>query len=384
MTDFLLFDSFLLHDINSDPTDTFYELFRSNKWLKLHGLRQWSRSTSARTHSLDTPWTIKNLSPIPDLAKGCDDFATVMDSIVSDYCIEIAQGNRQVYVNWSGGIDSTSLLVAFLKNASSDILDKITVICNADSIVENPYFYYKFVEPTFNIVETYKLNIDKDNYTDIILLDGELGDQCFYGNNYIYQLAMSKQFDLLRSPWKNSIQHCVVKDSKYNTADDSTIKFAMDLIVESLDYSPIEITSLYDFLWWTHFNFKWDAINLRKLTLYTGQLHGPDRECFYNRSLRRVFADARMQQWSMLTLGRRASLLETDVKYDIKNYIYNFDRNDFYFAHRTKLNSGQEWSDESLNFGYRTMAIDDKWTELQLTSRKDRRTIAEILQKITI
>jgi hypothetical protein len=97
-----------------------------------------------------------------------------------------------------------------------------------------------------------------------------------------------------------------------------------------------------------------------------------------------VFADARMQQWSMLTLGRRASLLETDVKYDIKNYIYNFDRNDFYFSHRTKLNSGQEWSDESLNFGYRTMAIDDKWTELQLTSRKDRRTIAEILQKITI
>ena len=384
MTDFLLFDSFLLHDINSDPTDTFYELFRSNKWLKLHGLRQWSRSTSARTHALDTPWSIHTLSPIPNIDQGCADFTTVMDSIVSDYCVKIENCNKQVYINWSGGIDSTAIVVAFLKNANRAVLEKITVLCNSNSINENPYFYYRFIEPVFNVAETYSVSINEDNYNDLIMLDGEFGDQCFYGHDYIYQLALSKQFDLLRGPWKDSIEHCVIKESRNSIADDNTVKFAMELIVESIGYSPIEIVSLYDFLWWTQFNFKWNENAVRKLSMFTGNLSPNKREYFYKNNILRVFDNPLMQQWSMLTVVRRACMLEYDIKYDVKKYIYKFDHNDLYFAHRTKIHSGQYWSNESLNFGYRTMAIDNQWTELQLTSREDCRTIAEILQKITI
>ena len=46
-----------------------------------------------------------------------------------------------LYSFWSGGIDSTCVLVSLLKNASASQKERIVVLMSEESISENPNFY---------------------------------------------------------------------------------------------------------------------------------------------------------------------------------------------------------------------------------------------------
>jgi hypothetical protein len=323
----------------------------------------------------------ETLNPIPKLTTSFYNFSDVVDDVASTYCQEIAATGKQAYLLWSGGIDSTSIVVAFLRNASSDVLRQTKILCTQNSIDENSYFYHRFIEPNFVVEDTYSFKITSDNYDKIICFDGELGDQCFYGHNYVYQLAMTDRFDLLNSPWKDNLEHCIIKNPKFMPASDSTVNFAMDLMVESIESAPIEIDTLYSFLWWTQYEFKWDENNLRKLNFYTSGISSKETEYFYKHGLRRLYSEDKMQIWSMLTLPQRHATLQLDIKYDAKQYIYQHDKNDFYFAHKQKSNSGMNWVVDQFDHGYHTLAVDENWKTYLLTSAADRSTIAEILQK---
>ena len=57
-----------------------------------------------------------------------------------------------LYVLWSGGIDSTAILVAFLQ--THRCLDKVTVILNYNSIIEYKLFYELYIKTTLKILVT--------------------------------------------------------------------------------------------------------------------------------------------------------------------------------------------------------------------------------------
>src|SRR6266487_1681100 len=100
-----------------------------------------------RTGVIKFPVRTKSLFPLPQMR--------VMDKTYEQLCDERAREvlgyNGPLHVFWSGGIDSTCLLVSLLKARGGD---RITVLMNRDSIAEYPYFYHTHIRGKLRTVSS--------------------------------------------------------------------------------------------------------------------------------------------------------------------------------------------------------------------------------------
>jgi hypothetical protein len=95
-----------------------------HKWFvnNLPELR-WPSHITSRVHKLDTPWDLADsVFPVPTGAPTTTSFADTIEFIADEFCKKIAQCNFTPYIFWSGGLDSTSILVSLLEVASADLL----------------------------------------------------------------------------------------------------------------------------------------------------------------------------------------------------------------------------------------------------------------------
>lgn len=346
--------------------------FIHNKWFKLLELKLWAPHIVSRVHKLDTPWDLHGtICPIPEITNTETNFEIVMDGIAEDFCRKAEITNRTPYVCWSGGVDSASILVAILKVASPELLKKLVVLYDKNSVLENPYFFYKFIDKKIKAQDIDNFKVTTENYNKILLTDGEAGNQMM-SHNAIQRLMYKQRFDLLDTPWRYSNP----KDLLMNASD-----FHIELITESIKYAPIPIETGYDFLWWTNFNFKVDEVLLRKAIPYTAELDSVQSKEFYEESLYRFYVQPAMQIWSMLAKDIRREGLKITPKYVPKKYIHDFDKNDFYFYNKREEPS---CSQNFLAFSYinPVFAIDVNWCKYSLADAETRIALGKLLQKI--
>ena len=104
----------------------------TNRFVTRHG--EWS-----------LPWK-QELIPgfeMPDYNTFTKSFSDVCDSKALSIKSSIHEGNKFALM-YSGGIDSTVILVSLLKNLSTTELRNIVICCSADSIIENPLFFNNY------------------------------------------------------------------------------------------------------------------------------------------------------------------------------------------------------------------------------------------------
>ena len=58
----------------------------------------------------------------------------------------IENSDLPIAVHWSGGIDSTVILSAMIKNFNPALQDRVVVVMNNASYFENPYFFEKCIK----------------------------------------------------------------------------------------------------------------------------------------------------------------------------------------------------------------------------------------------
>lgn len=344
------------------------------KWFDLGSWNSHSGHLTSRVHDIGTPWPLISEHSICPLDNKIDwsvketDFARVADSIAEEHVEYTLANNLTPVIFWSGGIDSTCVLVSFLRNNRLEFLERLRVVCNKKSFMENPYFYDRFIQGKFETVDTDQFELTQENSTKIVLFDGEGGNQVF-GSGAIYDLSRKNRYDLIDSPYQSLL------DLHYSEGD----RHLIDIVVESLPYCPVSIDTVYDFLWWSNFNFKFDSVLLRKILVYTHNLTAQQRKDFWQRGLKRMFAHPDMQRWSLNSSEARRHSLKITTKHAPKKYIYEFDRNDIYFYQKRETTS---LSDVFLSRSIRNqgaIGIDQDWELVDMKNRDHRRAIGSLL-----
>jgi hypothetical protein len=357
------------------------ENYIHHRWFRLSAAEHWPAHTTSRVDRLETPWTMApTVCPIPTLPGNSaiyEKFDWAIESIAEEFCRHVQTKNLRPYVCWSGGIDSTAILVSLLKVAPADILDQLVVLHSYQSVQENSYFYHTVILPRLKTQDIDQFAITSENYDKIVIVDGEAGNQVF-GATSINKLIYSHRFDLLDQPWR---QQEDLKCLLMGATD-----FNIELVVESIGLAPVPVETGCDFLWWYNFNFKFDDVLVRKMVSYAKHLNPTQTKVFWNQGLYRFYSHDTMQIWSMTTQNQRRESSKIMPKYIPKKYIFDFDHNDFWYASK-----GEQGSSSDVFFScdlglakahtHPVFALDSSWNKYSIADASTRVELGKILQR---
>jgi hypothetical protein len=230
-------------------------------------------------------------------------------------------------VFWSGGIDSTVIVATILKNTSPADRENIYIACNRASIYESPRFFYDHVQPNFKLLPTPDI-AEQQLHKLYHVIDGEFGDHLYCGGH---------GWELFQS-----IPDCMVLDIRRNPdimlnhfASKTNKNFAVwyyECLLDNINSTGIPIETYHDFCWWIFFNYHYTSIYI-KLGLNT----------FANNYNQKWYSTDSYQQWSMNNnqFGTKYTLSLSDSKLASKQYIYDFDHDEYSRAFKTKGKSVQ-------------------------------------------
>lgn len=269
------------------------------------------------------------------------DFDQSWQQVTDQRCATLRRDrfDRSWVVAWSGGIDSTVIVSAILRNLPPADLENITIACNKFSIWENPRFYSTHIAPNFKVIDSSLLRSSWILHADSYLINGEPADRLFGQHPMIIDMARQDP------DWPG---RCVRRDAddlidfmahKSGTAGSQWATWFYERIMENIDSQPVPIETYRDFLWWIPFNLCWIDNKIR------GARKGPwgqlrDVSAYFDRVIDWFDSDD-YQLWSMVNnaAGEKYGQTISDNKLAAKRYIYEFDREPYYFKFKTKTAS---------------------------------------------
>src|SRR3954462_7436394 len=98
-----------------------------------------------RTGTITTPIRNVPLFPIPEFRTFTKSYEEVCDGRAREILQNADTPGIRIYVLYSGGIDSTCLLISLLKQATPEQKKNIVVLMSHESIAENPRFYEEHI-----------------------------------------------------------------------------------------------------------------------------------------------------------------------------------------------------------------------------------------------
>jgi hypothetical protein len=237
--------------------------------------------------------------------------------------VELLQLSGNIYVMWSGGIDSTALLVAILKNWPSNELTRITVFCDNNSIKENRNFFrtvinnFKLLPSTSNLEQYCKLGY---------VINGEMGDQIF-GSDVAGVAVKAFGDTAIQADWKVLAPKVFELLSPQYGADcyDNYKNIALE--------SPFELKTTQDFFWFLNFTQKWQNVQFRPLMVTTWtdpKTYFPKLIPFFNTDY--------FQVWSIHNQDKKIKDTWLSYKYTAKEYIIEYTK-DNSFINKLKIAS---------------------------------------------
>lgn len=243
-----------------------------------------------------------------------------------DACLQIVENikkeNNKVYIMWSGGIDSTMILVLFLMSNLDK--DQLIVVCNSDSISEYYWFWKTFVKDKCKLMSTEKLmQYSKYHVLDGIVITGEPND-AFFGGSISNRLLDYFDIGFLHQP---CTRENILKTTRFMRISNKSSNCFYDLMMATKQNSPRPIESVFDFYWWYGYNFMW-MHNIEKLR---ARMH-PDTDH------RLFFAEDILQKWSLKNLTPIKYKLSYKDDYQL-GIIYDYTGDKEYFKNKIKFES---------------------------------------------
>ena len=254
----------------------------------------------------------------------------------------------------SGGIDSTMVMSALLKNLTKEELQSVAVCASVETIIENPHFWHSYIQDKFTIIDSDKHKYDSiiaQGYTPITADEGD----CIFGT--LFGLILYNNYDAymgnLSSESKSELQNIKYKiadpDIHYTRYKDLLInylgiqsdptfgKLFYEKIIRNIETATVPINSLHDFFWWMIFNIKYLNCAVRG-SIYMNDTM--DTKIVMNRIVN-WFNYPDYQRWSMVNNNNGQKIKKTPSTYKTaaKNYIWELDHNDWYRNFKVKLES---------------------------------------------
>ena len=288
---------------------------------------------------------------IPDNIEGMtfDKNIKYENNSLEDICYQVSNdfikkvGNRKIGLLWSGGIDSTLVICAFLQNKNVN-LNQLSILLTKDSINENEYFFKNFIQNRchYLIFDANNFrNFINEIYSDYIFISGSHGDEMF-GN----KISLTHpQFYGLRY---SDVLVDIYKIFLYNRDIDyirKLVDYHLSIYQEYFaNIFNFEITTTEDFAWALAFMCKWNCLRIDSVL----RCNNTDLfSCYYT-----FFSHTLFQSWALYNKKYNkhnkinpyinASL----YKKEFKDYIYNYDKNTEYYNNKSKRNSLVEYTND--------------------------------------
>lgn len=209
-----------------------------------------------RTGSLTSPLNLHSLYPVPEQVSTVKDFGT----LCIERAAEILDEGMPVYFMYSGGLDSTAMLIAFdhVLNQRGKGFEQLVICTSPDAQSENPAAWHDIVLPNYKLLNTRDMmsDVKLENYRYV---QGENADQLF-GSDRVFTDAV-----LLHQPYSSANLRAFlsghISDSRSQALDRLHAEF---LVLASK--CPLPIRYMRDFLWWMNFTCKWQSVALRTLS----------------------------------------------------------------------------------------------------------------------
>ncbi len=307
---------------------------------------------------------IKTDHPMPDFnVKEDRRLGSLMLERAEDLWQWIENEGRLGIIWWSGGIDSTALLVAMIKTSTPDRMRLVKVGMNQRSIEEYPSFFEKYIKkmPYMFVSHNDGMQID----LSALHITGEIGDQIF-GSDYLRACFGGGGRDFpgkehfvgnINSPWQDVISLFVrdqLIEKRLPTDYQSKIMDTYELLNTK---APLDIKTLFDFWWWSNFNLKYTHVSNRL------QVNSPDAAVASKR-VKAFFDSDTFQRWSVCNHDKKIGETWKSYKTPLKRFVYKFNKDKDWFENKTKV--------QSLRMGANPqfLLMDSKYQRFGIADRK--------------
>jgi hypothetical protein len=265
-----------------------------------------------RTSTVRHPWKMYQDRPwvIPT------DVSLSLDQCFERRVKELTNTNQKLNLMWSGGIDSTSMLVGFLNHCNN--LSQIRILYSTASIKENPFFYL-LLEKNQSIE---LIDFGGDTYLDqnfdgiFISADGADDITASLDSSFIEEVG----YKGLYQPW----QDLFFKKSK-------NVEF-VNFCEWYFQTSGRDITTVLEAKWWFYTGCKIQKFPRRQIGLL--QENQPFVIGFFDCY---EFEHYTFFNTDLIIPNKNYS----SYKQFLKDYIYKYDQNNDYYTRKEKENSTQ-------------------------------------------
>lgn len=271
-----------------------------------------------RSETVVSPVKVENKFKIPNLNSSFDLSYEEVCNITAKNFLDTG---KKLRVMWSGGIDSTLILVSLFKLG---ITDQLEIALNIDSISENQEFYYNHILGKFKIIPS--TDIKSLFSKDHILIGGEYNDQLL-GSNLLPLFSKYYDTDEL---FKKLSRDKIYKIFSSKLENKKIVDRWIDIYLKTIQGSPVPIETNLDFHWWINFCCKWQGLYFR-LASYTDLKTDLD-------NYHHFFQNDLFQQWALINHNQKFYDWK-DYKRICKEIIYRYDKNKNYLDNKIKSES---------------------------------------------
>lgn len=223
-------------------------------------------------------------------------FESCCEARTEELLRDAEESDRPLYVLFSGGIDSTTVLSAFLKfHPLERLRGRIKIVTSTEAWVENPGFMREHLVGTFELLPFSGLA----SYCDgrAVLVTGEMND--YYVPNSQYRRLGERAGKSLSYNTELLYQYLLAAPMP-----ESHARRWCEVLDADWQRSPVYSDSFETFLWWVRFN--WTRRGYTFLTFISVDLAAAGVSSFdtYNDRIRHFFNSDEFQRWGMANTDR--------------------------------------------------------------------------------
>lgn len=291
-------------------------------------------STTDRTGVIVPPvkTTLLDQCKMPEFIKVDYNFSELCDKRARQLLDHAKNTNRKLVFLYSGGIDSTLMVVSLLKIATEEELkNNIVLLLSQYSISENPRFFEDHISKKFKLESSYNFHgfLGNDKY---VVVNGEGGDQLF-GSAVCGNLFKNKGAGLVFHEPTYDIMFQIFQEA---IKDEVASEKIVTILTKLVKAAPIEINTVYHYFWWINFALKWQSVYVRSIAYtdvkYQNTISLEDNYFIF-------FNTPEMQLWSMNNTDKLVRDTWSSYKYICKDIIYDYNKDADYRDNKQKRGS---------------------------------------------
>jgi hypothetical protein len=284
-----------------------------------------------RSDTIKIPVRLVNMFPLPKFVKFAKSYEEICNDRATDVLRKMERLGVDLHILYSGGIDSTCMLVSLLKNATAEQKKHLVVLLSHESIAENPRFYDEHIRGRLRVESS--IIYSKYIGTRNIFISAEHNDMVL-GNDKIGAIMNTYGPRSIHEPYNRDMMLDFFAHILFGNFE--AANFYIDLFERIVRSAPIPITSNLEFLWWINFCIKWQAC-FAYVIMHTSRknVQNVTRE-YMNERFLSFYNTEDFQLWSMNNPHMRIKDTWKSYKWVAKDIIYGFNKDAEYRDHKTK------------------------------------------------